>query len=210
MIGRGLFRPWREVSGDRRGAAAIEFALTVPIIVTLFMGAFEVTNLALVDMKLTSAAQTAADLVTQTEFTANGVITVLSNASFAGFTNAAQRVMTPFPATDKAGNPTLKIAYAGFTFNTGAPVLSWHYEENGATPITAGTVPDNQDLTKLATAAAGSLDSVVVVSAQYNYTSPISYVLRKNYTFKEAAFDRPRYVTSITTCQNQPSATGCP
>lgn len=205
-----LLRPWRDASSDCHGVAAIEFALIVPIVVTLFMGAFELTNVILLDMKLTSAAQTAADLVTQTEFTNGGVITVLSNASFAGFTNAAQKVMTPFPATDKNGNPTLKIAYASFAYNTGAPVLSWHYEENGATPISANSVPDNQDLTKLGTAAAGSNDTVVVVSAQYTYTSPISYVLKKSYAFTEAAFDRPRYVTSITTCQNQPNATGCP
>src|SRR5712671_5388223 len=55
-------RPIR-IAGDRAGTAAVEFALIMPLFVTLFFGTFEVANLLLADMKLTATAQAAADVL---------------------------------------------------------------------------------------------------------------------------------------------------
>jgi Flp pilus assembly protein TadG len=52
---------------DRSGLAAIEFALVPPVMLLLFIGSFEATNLVLASMKLEASAETAADLVAQTK-----------------------------------------------------------------------------------------------------------------------------------------------
>ena len=95
---------------DSSGLAAVEFALIFPIILLLFLGSFETTNLVLAYMKLEASAETAADLVAQTR-----VNTVLQSTDFTNITNAAKQVLSPLPT----GGALLKIAFASATYNTG-------------------------------------------------------------------------------------------
>ncbi len=51
----------RQLRGNRRGAAMIEFAYTLPVFLVLIGGGLEVTNLALVHLRLNHVAETTAD-----------------------------------------------------------------------------------------------------------------------------------------------------
>ncbi|MBV8592526.1 MAG: pilus assembly protein [Acetobacteraceae bacterium] len=178
---------------DCAGTAAIEFALGLPILITLVMGCYEGSNLILADMKLEAAAETAADLVAQTR-----VNTVLQSSDFTNITNATTQVMTPLPTS---GNQ-LKVAYASITYNTGSPVIDWHVEVNGATPINASSLPNSASAANLGNEAAGATDSVIVAQLTYAYTSPVSYVLKSSYTLSESALNRPRYMSCVPTYLN--------
>ena len=192
------------LASNRDGSAAIEFALVFPIMATLFMGSYEITSVLLADMKLTAAAQTAADLVAQTFYTldATGNPVALQQSDFNGFVNATQQVITPLPATAGNGTSLLKLAFASVTYNTATPVIDWHYETGGATAISLAHVPNAQDLTKLGTAS--TPESVIIVQAQYTYTSPTTYLLKTAFNLSESAFDRPRYETCVSTWLNNP------
>lgn len=168
---------------DCAGTAAVEFALIMPLFATLFFGTFEIANLLLAEMKLTATAQAAADLVAAAPSSPK----YLTASDFADMTNAVSQIMTPLPTTTQ-----LKIAYANVTYDRGTPLIDWHYETNGASAITMGTIPNGVDMTTLGSTASGSTDSVIVVRVQYAYTSPISYVLAKTWDLTEAAFERPR------------------
>ena len=168
------------IAGDRAGAAAVEFALIMPLFATLFFGTFEVANLVLADMKLCATAQTAADLMA-----GRASAGYVSNSDVSDASNAAARVMTPLPTGSQ-----LKIAYASVTYGTGAPVINWHDETNGAGAITMGTIPNGVDLTTLGGSAAGSSDSLIIVRVDYAYASPVSYVLAGTWSLSEAAFER--------------------
>ncbi len=201
----------RSLAADRTGTAAVEFALLFPIMLTLFIGSYEVENVLLADLKLTAAAETAADLVAQTTVVGGALGTgVLQTSDFTNFTSAAADVLTPLPTG--TNNSLVKIAFASVTYSTGTPTIDWHVEENGATAISLSNVPNNEALTNLGNASAGSLDSVIVVQVQYTYTSPISYVLNASYTLSESAFNRPRYVTCIPSAAPTTTDTGgvCP
>jgi Flp pilus assembly protein TadG len=176
---------------DAAGTVSVEFALLLPILLTLFFGCYEASNLLLADLKVNDATQTAADLIAQTQTSY-----VLQTSDFTNFTSAAQQVMAPLPVTTQ-----LKLAYASITYNTGKAVIDWHYEVNGATPIAIASIPANLGINS-------SSDSVVVVSAQYAYTSPVSYVLASNYTLTNTSYDRPRYVACIPDFSNKNSQ--CP
>ena len=165
---------------DRAGTAAVEFALIMPLFVTLFFGTFEIANLLLAEMKLTATAQAAAALVADAPSPKH-----LTASDFADMTNAVSQVMTPLPTTTQ-----LKIAYANVTYDRGAPVIDWHYETNGASAITMETFPNGVDAATLGSTASGSPDSVLVVRVEYAYTSPISYVLAKTWNLTESAFQR--------------------
>jgi Flp pilus assembly protein TadG len=188
----------RSLVADRDGTAAVEFALLFPIMLTLFIGTYEVENVLLADLKLTAAAETAADLVAQTTITGGSAGTgVLQSQDFTTFASAAADVLTPLPTG--ADNSLVKIAFTLVTYSTGTPVIDWHVEENNATAISLANIPNNETLTNLGNAAVNSPDSVIIVQVQYTYTSPISYVLSSSYTLSESAFNRPRYVTCVPT-----------
>ena len=195
---RGPIQPKRLLR-DRSGTAAVEFAFVLPIMVMLLLGSYETANLVLAYMKLEASAETAADLVAQTR-----VNTVLQNSDFTNITNAAQQVLTPLPTSGSQ----LKIAYASITYSTGTPVIDWHVEVNSATPIAIASIPNNANLANLGNEAAGSTDSLIVVTLTYSYASPISYVLNSSYTLTESAFNRPRYMNCVPTYLNTNSV--CP
>ena len=185
----------RRIGRDRDGTVAVEFALIFPILTTLFFGAFELSNLALAYLKVVDAAETTADLLAQTR-----VNTTLAATDFNNLTNAAYQVLTPLPT----GAGQLKAAYASVTYNTGVPVIDWHVEENGAAAITAGSIPNGQDMTQLGVASVGSPDSVVIVKLTYSYTSPLSFILNANYTLTKSSFNRPRNVDCVATFLKNP------
>jgi len=182
-----------DVARDRTGVAALEFALVLPIMLMLFIGSFEVTNIVLAYMKLEASAETAADLVSQTR-----AKTVLQSTDFTNITNAAQQVLTPLPTSSSQ----LQIAYASVTYSTGSPVIDWHYEVNSATAITVANANNIENLANLGSESSGSTDSVIIVQLTYAYSSPVSYVLNSSYTLSEWAFNRPRYVNCVPTYLN--------
>jgi len=184
---------------DQSGLAAVEFALILPIMLLLFLGSFETTNLVLAYMKVEASAETAADLVAQTR-----VNTVLQSTDFTNITNAAKQVLTPLPTS----GTLLKIAYASVTYNTGSAVIDWHTEVNSATPITTANIPNNASLANLGNQTNGSTDSVIIVTLTYSYSSPFAYLLSSSYTLTEAAFNRPRYMNCVATYLNTGSV--CP
>src|ERR1700737_4127445 len=135
---------------DQSGIAAVEFALILPIMLLLFLGSFETTNLVLASMKLEASAETAADLVARTKVNA-----VLQSTDFTNITNAAKQVLTPLPTS----GTQLKIAYASATYSTGTAVIDWHYEVNSATAITTANIPNSASLANLGSQTSGSTDS---------------------------------------------------
>lgn len=190
MKPRPLPRLPRGLGRDAAGTVSVEFALLLPVLLTMFFGCYEASNLVLAELKLSDATQTVADLVAQTKL---GY--VLQSSDFSNFDSAATEVMTPLPGAK------LKLAYASITYSSGKAVIDWHKEVNGAAPIVATSVPANLGLN-------GTQDSVIVIAAQYAYTSPISYVLQANYTLNETSYNRPRYVACIPSYLNTNST--CP
>jgi Flp pilus assembly protein TadG len=191
--------PGGNLARDRSGIAAIEFAFIFPIMLLLFIGSFETTNLVLASMKLEASAEAAADLVAQTR-----VNTVLQSTDFTNITNAAKQVLTPLPTS----GTQLKIAYASVTYSTGTAVINWHVEVNSATALTTANIPNSASLANLGSQTSGSTDSVIIVKLTYAYSSPISYVLNSSYTLTESAFNRPRYMNCVPTYLNTGSV--CP
>jgi Flp pilus assembly protein TadG len=165
----------------------------------LFIGSYETANLVLAYMKLEASAETAADLVAQTR-----AKTVLQSTDFTNITNAANQVLKPLPTSGSQ----LKIAYASVTYNTGSPIIDWHYEVNNATAITVAAANNIESLANLGSTTSGSKDSVIVVKLTYAYSSSVSYILNSSYTLSGWAFNRPRLMNCVPTYLNTGSV--CP
>jgi Flp pilus assembly protein TadG len=160
------------------GTALVEFALLLPIMITLFLGAFEVTRVVAANMRVANAAQSVADMIAQQS---NITSTMMTN-----FCNGGQLSMAPLSGA------SLKVAVAEVTNTSSGLVVDWTDTScNSATAISNPTT--------LATSLVPNTnDSVIVVQATYSYSSPINYVLAKLYTLTQTAYQRPYNVGTIT------------
>ena len=75
---------------DDRGNAAVEFAIVVPIMLTLFFGVVEFSSGVAVDRKVTMVARTLSDLTSQSS--------KVTDTDIANFTITAKAIMTPYPS----------------------------------------------------------------------------------------------------------------
>lgn len=116
---------------DARGVAAIEMAFVFPMMLLVYFGLVDVTNLLAANRRVTLAASTIGDLVTQ----APGTIT---KGDLQGFYKAVQPIMDPFPAAD------VGINIYTYKNNGGTPQLKW---QDGKGPICGA--PNTSGLTGL-------------------------------------------------------------
>jgi Flp pilus assembly protein TadG len=107
---------------DVRGVASIEMALIFPIMLIVFVGLIDVSNLMTANRRVTLTASTLGDLVTQSP----GSVKV---ADLDGFFSAARSIMAPFPEAS--------TSLAFYTFkhdSSGAEVPGWQYSSTGSGP----------------------------------------------------------------------------
>jgi Flp pilus assembly protein TadG len=165
------------LTADRVGAASVEFALVLPILLALSLVALETTLAIMGSMFLTNAAEAVADVVAQQ----NSGGWSVSNVCTAG-----QLSMTPL-----SGTP-LKIAIASVTNNGGsAPRLDWQDTSCG----NASTIPNVTSLAAPLVPKNG--DSAIVVQATYTYATPIQYLFTSSIKLSQNSIQRPRNGSSV-------------
>jgi Flp pilus assembly protein TadG len=85
----GLSRQISALRRDRKGVSAVEFAMVLPLMVLLYVGAVETSQAVAIQRKITLATRTVADLASQA--------TSISGADALGIEKAAFAVIAPFP-----------------------------------------------------------------------------------------------------------------
>jgi Flp pilus assembly protein TadG len=120
-------RDLRRLGSDRRGVAALEFALVVPVVIIVYLAGFEVMEAATVYRKLTDTTVQIANVTAQ--------YTTMGSADVTKVLGASSQIMTPYSTsnlsivlsevtTDAAGkgSVTWSQAYQGTALAAGAPV----------------------------------------------------------------------------------------
>jgi Flp pilus assembly protein TadG len=161
----------RQIGRDERGTAVLEFAFLLPIMLMLFVGVVEGTNLLRLDRKVVSAALTTADLVTQRR--------EVSDAQLNDILTAAELIFDPFPASAHS----VGIAAVRYDPNSGDPQVDWTKSKNG------GSVPD---ALALAAGLGEPGGGVVVVRVTYDYTPVFFDCIMSSTTVEETSVMRPR------------------
>ena len=167
----------RKIFDDRKGNVLVEFALALPIMVTILFGMIEGSQLLIAYMKLVDATGTIADLVAQQQ--------TIASSDIDDCNAAAQYVMKPYAA---AG---LSFAVTSVTFDpsSGAASVAWQEVRNGYSPPA--------DITTLAAGYGTKGESVIIVETGYAYNSLFHYVFPSKITLGETSFAKPRLVPSI-------------
>ena len=131
-------RSARDLSGDTRGIAAVEFAMVVPLMLVLFFGTVEFSSGVAVDRKVTLMARTLSDLTSQN--------VSVTDAQLTNIFNACTGIMTPYSATPLKStitelyvDPTTKIARVQWSKGErrAAPGARWQFRprSRSAAPI---------------------------------------------------------------------------
>lgn len=181
----------RVIRRDRRGAAAVEFAFAVPVLLVIYMGLAELTQGLTVQRRVNHVGAAVGDLVAQSD--------IITNANMADIFTAGSSMMAPYDTS------TLKMRVTSITRQAdGTAKADWSSIPTGQTGLTAltGTVPPCT-----ATLTVGCLqpnllsasgDNVILAEAQYNYTSLVQYVVKNGLSLKEEYFLKPRKSVTIT------------
>ena len=112
-------KPSRLHDGARKGIAAVEFALTLPIWVSLLLGAGDGCYFLMVNEKTDRIAYSVTDIVTQYQ--------TITKANLNDILLAAGQLMKPFSFNTNG----IVIVTSVFQPATGSPIVEWQYSGGG-------------------------------------------------------------------------------
>jgi Flp pilus assembly protein TadG len=161
-----------DLIGDRRGIAATEFAVIVPVMLVMFFGVVELSSGVAVDRKVTLMARTLSDLTSQSLSVANSDMT--------NFFAASGGIMTPYsPAPTRATISELYIDP-----NTFVARVQW----------SKGSSPRAISSTVVVPPALAVGDTYLIYSeVSYRYTPAVGYVMAPTgINLSDTSFTRPR------------------
>lgn len=125
----------RAVAGSfaeaRDGAAVVEFALIMPLLLMLYFGSIEASSLFTVDRRVTIIAGTVGDLVAQW----NPEVGEIPQATIDDYFAAAEAIMNPY---DPTGIQQV-VSFVKVDPGTGATEVLWSEATGGGTARAAGT-----------------------------------------------------------------------
>jgi len=174
------------ISGLRRdasGSAAVEFAVIVPIMLTLFFGVIEFSSGVAVDRKVTLVARTLSDLTSQSSS--------VTDTDLTNFTTTVKAIMTPYQGS--LLNSTVSELYVEPT--TLIAKVKWSKGSAARGFDTTVTIP---------TALQIGGTYLIFAEADYTYTPTVGYVMKAAVRLSDFTYTRPRQSACVmysqTTC----------
>jgi Flp pilus assembly protein TadG len=183
-IGSWFRRPVRSrFANDSSGAAAVEFAMLLPIMFMLFYGTIEFSQALTVDRRVTQIASATADLVARTKETTTGEI---------------DQIMLIVDELMKPYDPTLlRISLMNVVADindASQTTVCWVYEHNGGANASA----TQGAAYALPAGVVEKGDSVVVAEVAYNYDPPLfGFIIENTIQMTETFYLKPRLSATI-------------
>ena len=163
------------VLSDRRGVAALEFAMIAPVMIVMFFGIAELGQGLIAERRVSHATAALGDLAAQGQ--------TIQQSDADDMFAASADIMAPLTTTP------LKMRVSSVTGDSkGAPKVDWSYA-SGLTKYTDCSSPPTLP-SGLVTAPG---ETVILSETQYQFTSPVGYVLPDGIAFQRSSYLRPRY-----------------
>jgi Flp pilus assembly protein TadG len=157
---------------DHRGVSAVEFAMLLPLMVTLYLGTVEVSQGVAIDRKVTLTTRTVADLASQ--------VSSINNADMANLLAATAAVIAPFDQSK------LRVIVSAVTIDgSGNATIAWSDTLNGTKRTVGSSAP-------VPSALKTNNSSLIWSEVSYGYTPVIGYVITGTLNLTDQIYMRPR------------------
>jgi len=174
----GLSRQVSALRRDQKGVSAVEFAMLLPLMTTLYLGAVEISQGVAIHRKVTLTARTVADLASQ--------VTSINNADMTNMLTAASAVVAPYAANE------LKVTVSAVSIDAnGIATVAWSDTLNGTKRAVNSTV-------SLPAALNVANSQLIWSEVHYNYVPTIGYVVTGALNLFDQIFMRPRLSETVT------------
>ena len=169
---RRLFRPFNRLAGDRSGVSAVEFALILPIMLTLYLGGNEIGTALTISRKVTHVTSSLSDLAAQSK--------TITNTDMTNILNAASAVVAPY----KVANLKVTVSSVKVDANKVATV-AWSDALNTTARSRGSSVT-------LPASLLVASSTVIWAEAQYSYTPAIGYMITGTMKLSDQLYMKPR------------------
>ncbi len=179
IINNFLGNLFRKLFYAEQGLAAIEFALSLPLIIVLTFGSIEVTIYVLITQKLERVSLTLSDLVSQT--------TDITTAQLDLIIPSAGQVMLPYSFATDGYAIISSVTKTG----TNPPIINWQYRSTGTIQtshvgVNGGTATMPANFTMV------DKDTVIITEVFYNYKPILSGTIFNNSQMYRYSIYKPR------------------
>ena len=198
MLIRLKQRVFRRFRREERGLAAVEFALILPVLITMLFGMGELSLAVFCRTDVTQIASTVADLVAQEN--------APTGADLTNVYNAANTILYPYYPKVSSSKPTIRITSVIFDTATNSTTIgkvAWSCTQAGNGTLTPSSRANSTTMT-FSQPLLASGGSVLMVEVAYAYASPTTQVVLGSYTFVDQFYTKPRRVGQI------PAPASCP
>lgn len=173
---RPLLKRFRK---DEEGIAYVEFALALPLLIALFMGAVELTRYIIIVQKVEKATTTLSDVVAQSQ--------TITTAQLNQLVEAAREVVQPYSFEQNGYVIISSVTRTGVQ----PPRVNWQYEGGGSwiQPSQVGIAGATADWVPFDMT---DKENIIIAEVYYNYTPiVVNDVIGGQMIYKVATF-RPR------------------
>jgi len=163
--------------GEYRGVSAVEFALLLPVMMTLFLGSVETSQGVAASRKVTLTAHALADVSSQ--------YTDITDADMSNILAAGSAIIVPYSAAN------LQEVVSELSINAqGQASVVWS-DSLGGTALSVGQV------VTIPASLAVPNTFLVLAQVQYSYNPTYGYVLTGTLTLSDESYMQPRQSNSI-------------
>jgi Flp pilus assembly protein TadG len=169
---------------DKRGVSAVEFAIILPFMATLYLGGTAITQAIIAKRKVVLVTHTVGDLVARDN--------QITNAEMTAIFDAAKAVFAPY-----GWSTLLKIKVSSVNVNAaGTATVGWGdaFQDTARAVGSGVTLPPGLNTPST---------SVIWAEVSYNFTPPVGGAFTGGtMTLTDQIYIRPRLVTTITRTVN--------
>src|SRR4051794_32514129 len=162
---------------DQRAVSAVEFAMLLPLMLTLYLGTVEISQGVAIDRKVTLTTRTVADLASQ--------VSSMTSSDMTNVLNASTSVIAPYDTSK------LKVTVSQVSIDANSvPKIVWSCTLNGVAQSVGATV-------SLPTALKVPNTSLIWGQVSYNYKPTIGYVITGTLNLSDQIYMRPRLSDTV-------------
>lgn len=191
------------LSRNESGVAAVEFALILPVLVLLFFGCVELSNLLITDSRLRYTTASVSDIIAQTP---TGQI---DEDDLTIALTAAKTIIAPFPVNDGVGIRLGILVSAYRPTSISAAEVIWSRMLSGGASVSSTGSLTGFGLTTLACGATGlpasllpktvtsPFNDVLVVTGAYRWQPMFTMIYSGILTLQSTNYNMPRYALRL-------------